>query len=294
MASESSNTVDIAVDINTPPETECPDNQQKRLFAGSYYRFYTGWTDTIDGYDVLNLERDGTNQKIGLHDAELIRSQSMRISKFAEEQDDNGGDFTMQQEQYKFPPEQDPVELVEPASTLPRPFGKWIKKLHERAQRRRTIGGEPLDIEPSSAWATTGTTPPQSHKNSTSLSSTGFVETIKSASFSLGSMSIAQGRLNTYGSRRSLRHVRSRLHQDTFVRRSDECTAPIRDSPIDRLVMQRSFQRRCILEEIISSEESYLADMKFLNNVSFSLSFFAAVSLVVIIIVVSSSTLQHS
>lgn len=50
-------------------------------------------------------------------------------------------------------------------------------------------------------------------------------------------------------------------------RLSEDTTYNPRQTLMDQAVTQRSLKRRQILEELISTEESYLGDVKFLTHV---------------------------
>jgi hypothetical protein len=107
-------------------------------------------------------------------------------------------------------------------------------------------------------------------RQSSSGSSFGFVEAVKTASASLASGSVfARSRRN------SIRSSRAQTHTDRSSRRSlsshrcseDSCGL---DKPqvLDKAAVERSLQRRRILEELISTEEGYIGDVRFLMNVS--------------------------
>ncbi|RDL36778.1 Uncharacterized protein BP5553_06130 [Venustampulla echinocandica] len=152
------------------------------------------------------------------------------------------------------------------------PFNKWIKALQKRAgQRRKTVrcgadysaaNREPLDFPAPHRKS--------GHKKSSSGSSFGFVTAVKSASVSLASFSIApRSRTGVSFSRHGRKDRSSKTPNDG--RFSEDSTYSARDmvleSDIDQAVMNRSIQRRRVLEEIIGTEESYVADIKFLMNV---------------------------
>jgi hypothetical protein len=148
------------------------------------------------------------------------------------------------------------------------PFHKWMRTLHRRAeQRRREIGAggnvpwQLLDHADRAALARR-----KGHKKSSSGSSFGFVTAVKSASFSLASASAVtrSKRHNT----RSRGYSRSSMTSINGGRFSEDGICSERTSMVvDPAATERSMQRRRILEELISTEEGYIGDVKFLMNV---------------------------
>jgi hypothetical protein len=57
----------------------------------------------------------------------------------------------------------------------------------------------------------------------------------------------------------------------SVARRSEDSFYPERQAPTDPAVVERSLQRRRILEELVRTEEGYIADLRFLINASFPL-----------------------
>jgi hypothetical protein len=149
-----------------------------------------------------------------------------------------------------------------------RPFNKWMRNLQRRGtQRRKTvscdIGGSVLDPE---LFDTHGNQKRYSHKKSSSGSSFAFVTAVKSASISLASFSVAPRSKRTGVSSRQQRTDRS-SKASNVGRLSEDSSYTARGIIIDQAVTARLLQRRRVLEEIISTEESYVADVKFLMNV---------------------------
>jgi hypothetical protein len=88
---------------------------------------------------------------------------------------------------------------------------------------------------------------------------------MKSASISIASFSIAP-RSRKLGT--SHHHQTDRSSKASNVGRFSEDSSYIdRGIIIDQAVTNRLLQRRRVLEEIITTEESYVADVKFLMNV---------------------------
>jgi hypothetical protein len=149
-----------------------------------------------------------------------------------------------------------------------KPFNKWMRSLQRRGtQRRKTVscdmGGTVLDPE---LFDTSGTQNRSAHKKSSSGSSFGFVTAVKSASISLASFSVAPRSRRTGFSSRQQRTDRS-SKASNVGRLSEDSSYIARGIVIDQAVTNRLLQRRRVLEEVISTEESYLADVRFLMNV---------------------------
>jgi len=170
------------------------------------------------------------------------------------------------------------LDAVEPYGdiSLPlegeRPFNKWVRTLQRRAtQRRKTVscdmGGSVLERE---LFESPATQRRSNHKKSSSGSSFGFVTAVKSASISLASFSLPPRSKRTGVSSRQQRTDRS-SKASNVGRLSEDSSYIARGLVIDQAVTNRSLQRRRVLEEIINTEESYLADVKFLMNVSYML-----------------------
>lgn len=156
------------------------------------------------------------------------------------------------------------------APSTTKPFEKWLSTLRRRHQ--------PLDLlQATHRWPIDGEVEPQidfgpTHKGhiwsyrrtSTSDSSShAFVTALKSATVTIAETSATQrtwitGRL---GHLRLARFSKSE-------RGSVDSTATFLEPGIDDMSWTRSVQRRKILEELIESEESYIADLKILMNVS--------------------------
>ncbi|KAH9909409.1 hypothetical protein F4778DRAFT_229966 [Xylariomycetidae sp. FL2044] len=156
-------------------------------------------------------------------------------------------------------------EQEKPTARLAGPLHKWVNNLHRRTHRNRAQheGGS---SEPFPAYTFSNETPPGvGHRKSSSSSSFGFVAAVKSASVSLASASVV--------TRKRRRTARSSLHTRTdhssrgstsAPRFSEESACLEHTMRTDPGVMDRLLQRRRILEELISTEESYIGDIKFL------------------------------
>ncbi|KAK7408157.1 hypothetical protein QQX98_009686 [Neonectria punicea] len=153
------------------------------------------------------------------------------------------------------------------------PFHKWMKSLHRRATQRSAVwdtnGSNLLWQQPGPKNAKLRAFHRRvGHRKSSSGSSFGFVGAVQSASVSLASVSaMARSRRNTTRSHCPSRTDRSSRASLSGPRLSEDSMTRERPMAIDRDAIQRSLQRRQILEELISTEESYIGDVRFLMNV---------------------------
>jgi hypothetical protein len=147
------------------------------------------------------------------------------------------------------------------------PFHKWMGTIRRRAQRSRTLdngGVEPFPEYSLGAALTTG-----GHRKSSSGSSYGFVAAVRSATVSLASASVvSRPRRNTARSSQCARTDRGSKTSTSGPRDSEDSGSCMeRPQTADPAVAERLLQRRRILEELISTEESYIGDIRFLMNV---------------------------
>ncbi|KAK1639162.1 RhoGEF domain-containing protein [Colletotrichum phormii] len=167
--------------------------------------------------------------------------------------------------------EDDDHELSDPDTSSKRgPFHKWMRTLHRRAKQRP----RPMNVDGALPWKLLDSADRSAlsrrtrHRRSSSGSSFGFVAAVKSASVSLASGSaIIRPRGN---SRRSLafsKTERSSRGSFTATRFSEDSCDVGLPTQADPLATERALQRRRILEELISTEEGYIADVRFLMNV---------------------------
>jgi hypothetical protein len=148
-------------------------------------------------------------------------------------------------------------------------FHKWIKTLQKKAvQRRRTMSGSQDNVALERDLLCPQEGPGASrHKKSLSGSSLGFVTAVKSASISLASFSVDPRSRRTGISSRHQRTDHSSRASNVGVRLSEDSSYLAKGVVMDEATNARSIQRRQVLEEIISTEEGYIADVKFLMNV---------------------------
>ncbi|KAL7927474.1 hypothetical protein ACQKWADRAFT_4522 [Trichoderma austrokoningii] len=147
------------------------------------------------------------------------------------------------------------------------PFHKWMRTIHRRARHRSTLSDGSLDsqrprLEPTPTWKRSH------HRQSSSGSSFAFVSAVRSASASLASVSaVARSRKNGARSQGFSVTERSSRASMTGPRASEDSSFLEGHSLADLAAIERSLQRRKVLEELISTEESYIGDVRFLMNV---------------------------
>ncbi|TVY19858.1 Phosphatidylinositol 3,4,5-trisphosphate-dependent Rac exchanger 1 protein [Lachnellula arida] len=148
------------------------------------------------------------------------------------------------------------------------PFNRWLRKLERRAAGRRQTVSCDVDSSALERERSNLSDPREKlvHKKSSSGSSFGFVTAVKSASISLASLSIAPHSKRTGISSRHQRTDRS-SKASQGGRHSEDNSFLARGGLVDEGVTSRLLQRRRVLEELISTEESYVADVKFLAHV---------------------------
>ncbi|KAF2268311.1 Rho guanyl nucleotide exchange factor [Lojkania enalia] len=158
-----------------------------------------------------------------------------------------------------------------PVQDSPQPFRRWMSTLRRRhVQRRKVTAAEgpglyfDVDSDDASMLPPLPQVPESLRRTSESLSSSlGYVTAIKSVSMTAASASIAPP---SEASRfQSKIRVENRSNFSD-ARRSTDSNAPTLGPVIDESAWLRSVQRRKIIEELISSEESYIGDLKVLIN----------------------------
>lgn len=166
------------------------------------------------------------------------------------------------------------IVVTESATPATRPFRRWISTLRRKSSKNII---EPLKVR-RERWSlddfedTVSNRPrlpwPQtisSHQKTSSWASSGLVEAVKSAKTSLGTLSVAppvrknrKSILRGSDDSSRISHSGNRTSID-----SDHASTHI----IDEAALARGIQRRRTLEELVSSEESYISDLKVLVNV---------------------------
>lgn len=159
-------------------------------------------------------------------------------------------------------------------ASTPQTFRRWMSTLRRRHLHRRR---DPITDSPSVAVATTDDdaflSPPSgpiaeaTRSLSDSLSSSmGCVTAIKSASVTVASASIAPRSDASALADKSRTGKRSSYYSE--ARKSTESAGGALSTVIDESAWLRSAQRRKVVEELIATEEGYIADLKVLINAS--------------------------
>lgn len=154
---------------------------------------------------------------------------------------------------------------IQTDSQEPPAFKRWVSRLRRRhvqpavPRKERWVLDDFDSLSPPSAEKTRRS----SHRKSESLSSSlKFVIAVRSATATLASASIATLSRRTTKWRRG--QQRSSLVSDKDPRPSIDSVRSV----IDEAAKQRSRKRREKIEELIRTEENYVADVKALSNVS--------------------------
>ena len=164
--------------------------------------------------------------------------------------------------------EQDEVGVSEERATSPdlpelRPepiLKRWMSTLRRRNQKQTQsskTSAEPyiLGEQPHIPWLQSPSSKqPSPHRRSSSGSSLAFVTAIRSATITLASTGIASSMLRS-------RTGQLRSSEASDPRASVDSTIAFKP-PVDEATWLRSVRRHKILEELISTEESYVNDMK--------------------------------
>ncbi|KAK5134677.1 hypothetical protein LTR08_006192 [Meristemomyces frigidus] len=152
-----------------------------------------------------------------------------------------------------------------PASPEPPAFHRWISTLRRKKARK------PAQVKPrTQRWTLDDfeSKPTSSHKqrplrhsrNASYGSSIGFVTAVRSATATLASASIATV------SRRDSRWRRTQQHSSVVSGSDARPSVDTQRSVVDEAAKQRSRKRREKVEELIRTEEGYIADLKALFN----------------------------
>ena len=143
-------------------------------------------------------------------------------------------------------------------------FRRWASTFRrKRGAHRQKVNG-PV-TETNSRQNTTTLAPNWPHEHSchgkrTSNASSRFVATVKTASMSNDSMSLLPR------SHRCSRVSDTRANRSSDPRSSVDSQRPSSISSTDDRALRRSIRRRQVLQELLVSEESYVADLKALHN----------------------------
>ncbi|KAI8724890.1 DH domain-containing protein [Fusarium sp. LHS14.1] len=161
------------------------------------------------------------------------------------------------------PPDYDHL-FVNPAPKLP--FRKWVRSL----KRRNSLseGGETYTGDDTCKYPEPNNPLRRvihrrfRHRFSSSGSSLGFITAVQSAGTSLITASVAATSRRRHGRSRAERSSRASLSTP----RVSKDVGPLERAEEDLTATQRAFERRQILEELISTEENYIGDIRFLMN----------------------------
>ncbi|KAJ1331573.1 RhoGEF domain-containing protein [Microdochium nivale] len=149
----------------------------------------------------------------------------------------------------------------------PKPFQKWMRSLHKRATRSIPAHVD-LDDSPEdpSDLGSEHSRPRLVTRKSSAGSSFAFVTAVHSASISLASASFMAPRRRRMARSSHGWTERSSRASTPAPRFSEDSYFEGANLPDDEVV-ERSLQRRRILEELLSTEANYIGDVKFLMNV---------------------------
>ena len=164
----------------------------------------------------------------------------------------------------------DPPFVSEDTTT--RPFKRWMSTLRRKGSKHKrslNVREERWSLDDSDELRRkAGTQPTSRNRKRLSLSSSGFVAAVKTMSMSIATSSTAPRSRKT---RRSdlvrSSNISSRHSHSVNRARASADDSLTSARAIDEAVWNRAIQRRSILEELLSSEESYIADLKVLVNV---------------------------
>lgn len=153
------------------------------------------------------------------------------------------------------------------ASLEPTPFRRWMSTLRRRRQKTRPTAVTPRKQR----WILDdfdckGPSPRSQHyrhrKSSSQSSSLGFVSAVKSATVTIASTSIAPL------SKRTTHYRRGQQRSSVLSGYETRPSVDSERSVLDEAAKQRSRKRYEKVEELIRTEENYIADVKALSNVS--------------------------
>lgn len=155
------------------------------------------------------------------------------------------------------------------------PFRRWMSTIRRKSSRIKVFAppddrwsledyNEREPITPVPQYEEVRAERVHGHQKTSSWSSSGFVTAVKSATVSLGPLSLA------HQSRRTKRStfLRSSKRSSGRSHRASVDSSQGSGQAVDEAAWARAIQRRRTLEELVSSEESYIADLKVLVNVS--------------------------
>ncbi|KAI6374370.1 hypothetical protein MCOR25_003159 [Pyricularia grisea] len=154
-----------------------------------------------------------------------------------------------------------------------KPFQKWMNTLRKRGMQR--LRNADLDPVSPKSFRNIDTEVAKSYQRghrrcSSSDSSIDFVTAMKSPSISLASftaLGLPRRNAGVTSNKAPSRTGRSSRASMSGLRTSEDSQYPAKSPAMDPAIVERSLQRRRILDELISTEEGYIADVRFLMNV---------------------------
>lgn len=155
--------------------------------------------------------------------------------------------------------------------TISQPFRRWMSTLrhkNSRVGKSLTVRTERWSLDECEDSIQRRGTARSRHKKTSSQSSSAFITAIKTASISLASVSVAPRSRHAARSSRFRSEHRNSEHSQTDGRPSMDNNRKLSGPFMDEAAWDRALRRRKILEELVSSEESYVADLKVLTNVT--------------------------
>ncbi|KAL6920103.1 hypothetical protein FSST1_004129 [Fusarium sambucinum] len=149
------------------------------------------------------------------------------------------------------------------------PFHKWMRSLQRRVGHR---DHEEAIWSPDAGWQYLEYNRPYqqslhrklSRRLSSSGSSLGLIAAVQSASISLASGSAVSRSRRHHGRSRCRSRAEQSSRASLSAPRFSEDSIPLEKGSVDVAQMHRSLRRRQILEELISTEEGYIGDVRFL------------------------------
>ena len=163
-----------------------------------------------------------------------------------------------------------PIVVPDTASNPVRRLLRSLRHRHAKRKRSLSVRKERWSLDefdenlPAAAFPSQHAVP-SGHKKASSWASSGFVTAVKSATTNLGTLSAPQSQIT-----RRFAPLRNSKRSNKFSQVThQELVTGNQDSTwiVDEAAWDRAVQRRRTLEELISSEESYIADLKVLKNV---------------------------
>ena len=153
-----------------------------------------------------------------------------------------------------------------------RPFSQWVRSIHRKAKPRQPLSPKRIRdacVRPMGRRSNRSSVLSASNRRSScSESSLKFVNAVQSATISIaGTSFVAKSRKSKARSKRCSRTDHSSRASFTGPRASEDSLLHSRPPNLDLAAVERSFQRRKIVEELIKTEEGYIGDIRYLMSV---------------------------